>query len=95
MTLYCSLDFSQVALWFEIFKRPGTSILESEFGPLNCLPVNCITQYVDSFLDMAASRDRRSNAGNKMSRLLEAEDEDEFYQTTYGGFNEVFSNIYL
>lgn len=24
-----------------------------------------------------------------MSRLLEAEDEDEFYKTTYGGFNEV------
>ncbi|XP_071150881.1 vacuolar protein sorting-associated protein 72 homolog [Mytilus edulis] len=37
---------------------------------------------------MAATREKRSNAGNKMSRLLEAEDEDDFYKTTYGGFNE-------
>ncbi|VDI06983.1 vacuolar protein sorting-associated protein 72 [Mytilus galloprovincialis] len=33
---------------------------------------------------MAATREKRSNAGNKMSRLLEAEDEDDFYKTTYG-----------
>ena len=39
---------------------------------------------------MAAERSRRHNAGNKMSRLLEAEDEDDFYKTTYGGFTEVF-----
>ena len=38
---------------------------------------------------MAATRERRSNAGSKMARLLEAEDEDDFYKTTYGGFNEV------
>ena len=38
---------------------------------------------------MAAERSRRHNAGNKMSRLLEAEDEDDFYKTTYGGFTEV------
>lgn len=37
---------------------------------------------------MAATREKRSNAGNKMARLLEAEDEDDFYKTTYGGFNE-------
>ncbi|KAK3089450.1 hypothetical protein FSP39_003709 [Pinctada imbricata] len=37
---------------------------------------------------MAASREKRNNAGSKMARLLEAEDEDEFYKTTYGGFNE-------
>lgn len=41
------------------------------------------------FTKMAATREKRSNAGNKMSHLLEAEDEDEFYKTTYGGFNEV------
>ena len=39
--------------------------------------------------NMAAERSRRHNAGNKMSRLLEAEDEDDFYKTTYGGFSEV------
>ena len=39
---------------------------------------------------MAAERSRRHNAGNKMSRLLEAEDEDDFYKTTYGGFTEVY-----
>lgn len=37
---------------------------------------------------MAASREKRGNAGNRMARLLEAEDEDEFYKTTYGGFDE-------
>lgn len=38
---------------------------------------------------MAAARERRSNAGNKMARLLNEEEEDEFYKTTYGGFDEV------
>ena len=38
---------------------------------------------------MAASRAPRCNAGNRMSRVLEGElDEDDFYTTTYGGFNE-------
>lgn len=36
---------------------------------------------------MAATRERRANAGNKMSQMLDAE-EDEFYKTTYGGFEE-------
>uniref|UniRef100_UPI003F778544 Vacuolar protein sorting-associated protein 72 homolog n=1 Tax=Homo sapiens TaxID=9606 RepID=UPI003F778544 len=30
----------------------------------------------------------RKTAGNRLSGLLEAEEEDEFYQTTYGGFTE-------
>lgn len=38
--------------------------------------------------NMAAGREKRNNAGNKMARLLEAEDEDDFYKTTYGGFTE-------
>lgn len=38
---------------------------------------------------MAATRQRRMNAGNKMTRLLNEEEEDEFYKTTYGGFDEV------
>lgn len=38
---------------------------------------------------MAATREKRSNAGNKMARLLNEEEEDEFYKTTYGGFDEV------
>lgn len=37
---------------------------------------------------MASTRERRSNAGNKMARLLNEEEEDEFYKTTYGGFEE-------
>lgn len=38
---------------------------------------------------MAATRERRSNAGNKLARLLDEEEEgDDFYKTTYGGFNE-------
>ncbi|XP_046612490.1 vacuolar protein sorting-associated protein 72 homolog [Neodiprion virginianus] len=38
---------------------------------------------------MASTRERRSNAGNKMARLLNEEEEDDFYKTTYGGFEEV------
>ena len=38
---------------------------------------------------MAAERSRRGNAGAKMSGLLDKEEEDEFYKTTYGGFDEV------
>ncbi|XP_002165194.5 vacuolar protein sorting-associated protein 72 homolog isoform X1 [Hydra vulgaris] len=40
---------------------------------------------------MAAERSKRCNAGNRMSKLIEeqVEDEDdEFYNTMYGGFNE-------
>ncbi|XP_041989051.1 vacuolar protein sorting-associated protein 72 homolog [Aricia agestis] len=36
-----------------------------------------------------AQRERRSNAGNRMAKLLDEEEEDDFYKTTYGGFNEV------
>lgn len=38
---------------------------------------------------MALNRDRRSNAGSKMAKLLDEEEEDDFYKTTYGGFEEV------
>lgn len=37
---------------------------------------------------MAAKRERRNNAGNKMETLLNEEEEDEFYKTSYGGFHE-------
>lgn len=37
---------------------------------------------------MAAKRERRGNAGAKMSKLLDEEEEDEFYKTSYGGFDE-------
>lgn len=38
---------------------------------------------------MASNRERRANAGNKMAKLLNEEEEDDFYKTTYGGFDEV------
>lgn len=38
---------------------------------------------------LVSGREKRSNAGARMSRLLEAEDDDDFYKTTYGGFEEV------
>ena len=44
---------------------------------------------------IASNRSKRVNAGSKMSKLLEAEDEDEFYKTTYGGFTEVNALIYI
>ncbi|KAJ6637286.1 Vacuolar protein sorting-associated protein 72 like [Pseudolycoriella hygida] len=37
---------------------------------------------------MAATRERRGNAGAKMAKLLDEEEEDEFYKTSYGGFEE-------
>lgn len=37
---------------------------------------------------MAASRERRGNAGAKMASLLDEEEEDDFYKTSYGGFDE-------
>ncbi|KAK1795197.1 hypothetical protein P4O66_010369 [Electrophorus voltai] len=39
-------------------------------------------------MSLAFCRAPRKNAGNRMSKLLDAEEEDEFYKTTYGGFNE-------
>lgn len=40
-------------------------------------------------MTLATSREQRKTAGNRMSKLLDAEEEDEFYKTTYGGFNDV------
>ncbi|XP_072535646.1 vacuolar protein sorting-associated protein 72 homolog isoform X1 [Salminus brasiliensis] len=39
-------------------------------------------------MSLAFSRAPRKNAGSRMSKLLDAEEEDEFYKTTYGGFND-------
>lgn len=40
-------------------------------------------------MSLAGGREPRKTAGNRMSKLLDAEEEDEFYKTTYGGFNDV------
>ncbi|KAL5016487.1 hypothetical protein ScPMuIL_006076 [Solemya velum] len=37
---------------------------------------------------MAATREKRHNAGSKMAKLLNEEEEDDFYKNTYGGFTE-------
>ena len=37
---------------------------------------------------MASTRSKRTTAGNRMAKLLNEEEEDEFYKTTYGGFEE-------
>ncbi|XP_063239783.1 vacuolar protein sorting-associated protein 72 homolog isoform X2 [Bacillus rossius redtenbacheri] len=42
---------------------------------------------------MASTRERRVNAGNRMSKLLNEEEEDEVYKTLYGGFNDVENDI--
>lgn len=39
-------------------------------------------------MTLAVGREPRKTAGNRMSKLLDAEEEDEFYKTTYGGFND-------
>ena len=40
---------------------------------------------------LALTREKRINAGNRMSRMLQEEEQDEFYATTYGGFEEVLT----
>ncbi|RNA08325.1 vacuolar sorting-associated 72 -like protein [Brachionus plicatilis] len=39
-------------------------------------------------MSLVTSRERRRNAGSKMAQLLNQEEEDDFYKTAYGGFNE-------
>nr|XP_015192099.1 PREDICTED: vacuolar protein sorting-associated protein 72 homolog [Lepisosteus oculatus] len=39
-------------------------------------------------MSLAVGRAPRKTAGNRMSKLLDAEEDDEFYKTTYGGFND-------
>ena len=40
-------------------------------------------------MSLAESRSKRNNAGTRLARLLDDEEEDEFYKTLYGGFEEV------
>lgn len=42
---------------------------------------------------MASTRSRRANAGNKIAKLLDEEEEDDFYKTSYGGFQEVDDDV--
>ena len=37
---------------------------------------------------LSLTRSRRANAGSKIAKLLNEEEEDDFYKNTYGGFNE-------
>ena len=46
-------------------------------------------------MSLASTREKRCNAGNRMSRMLEEEQEDDFYKTTYGGFAEVGNRYYI
>ncbi|KAG7279973.1 hypothetical protein CRUP_025225 [Coryphaenoides rupestris] len=39
-------------------------------------------------MSVAVAREQRATAGNRMSKLLDAEEDDDFYKTTYGGFND-------
>lgn len=60
----------------------------------NSQRANADTRYIRSHcLDLAAmtlavDRAPRTTAGNRMSKLLDAEEEDDFYKTTYGGFSD-------
>ena len=46
-------------------------------------------------MSLATQRERRQNAGSKMGKLIEEEEEDDFYKTAYGGFEEVRSRSHL
>jgi hypothetical protein len=44
-------------------------------------------------MSLASQRERRQNAGSKMAKLMNQEEEEEdFYKTAYGGFNEVLKD---
>jgi len=45
-------------------------------------------------MSLSKTREKRATAGNRMAKLLDAEDEDEFYKTTYGGFDEVIQTLF-
>lgn len=45
-------------------------------------------------MSLATERERRKGAGSKMAKLLDEEEEDEFYKTAYGGFDEVNFKLY-
>lgn len=40
-------------------------------------------------MSLATGREKRVNAGARMSKLIDEEEEDEFYSTAYGGFAEI------
>lgn len=40
-------------------------------------------------MSLATAREKRVNAGARMAKLIDNEEEDEFYATCYGGFSEV------
>jgi len=40
-------------------------------------------------MSLATTREKRSNAGARMSKLIDNEEDTEFYKTAYGGFEEV------
>ncbi|KAH8866207.1 Vacuolar protein sorting-associated protein 72 like [Schistosoma japonicum] len=44
-------------------------------------------------MPISVDRERRTNAGARMARLLNEEEEDEFYSNIYGGFTESESSV--
>ncbi|XP_063952978.1 vacuolar protein sorting-associated protein 72 homolog isoform X2 [Lytechinus pictus] len=49
---------------------------------------NPLENHTIIIMSLVQTREKRANAGSKMHRLLAEEQEDEFYKTTYGGFQE-------
>jgi len=78
--IHSSLDLSCHLPWHVLVRLPVVKLF-------CCVWSNRLVMATSEGL--ASGRDRRSNAGAHMSRLLDAEDDDDFYKTTYGGFTEV------
>lgn len=47
-----------------------------------------VSYYIHLTKMLATTRSRRNNAGAQMAKLLEDLQEDDFYKSTYGGFEE-------
>ena len=46
-------------------------------------------------MSLVLEREKRKNAGSKMAKLITEEEEDDFYKTAYGGFQEVQYELYM
>ena len=86
--MYTYLGYGHEYEWFKRYKI----YISTSARFLRCI-LNLVTSFFMAFISgrvskMALNRSRRSNAGSKMATLLDSEETDDFYATTYGGFAE-------
>uniref|UniRef100_A0A8C6X5D2 Vacuolar protein sorting-associated protein 72 homolog n=1 Tax=Naja naja TaxID=35670 RepID=A0A8C6X5D2_NAJNA len=89
-----ALDFSRLAGRLSASASAGTAVASRAHGSgaggggMMAAAGVASSSASASSSGLAGGRAPRRTAGNRLSGLLNAEEEDEFYQTTYGGFTE-------